>query len=77
MDDEEKIIKVFTGPEPAVFLLMRRLEEIGIESLIRNESELGYLGAVPDLLDLYILEDDLEKARPLIEKENEIEKPEE
>jgi hypothetical protein len=56
---------------------MRRLEEIGIESLIRNESELGYLGAVPDLLDLYILEDDLEKAKPLIEKENEIEKPEE
>lgn len=77
MDDEEKIIKVFTGPEPATLLLMKRLEEIGIESLIRNESELGYLGAVPDLLDLYILEDDLEKAKPLIDEANKLEEPEE
>ena len=77
MDEEEKIIKVFTGPEPAAFLLMKRLEEIGVESLIRNESELGYLGAVPDLLDLYILEDDLEKARPLIDEMNKTEGSEE
>jgi len=73
MEDEEKIIKVFTGPEPAALLLMKRLEEIGVESLIRNESELGYLGATPELLDLYILEDDLEKARPLIDEMNKIE----
>ena len=77
MDDEEKIIKVFTGPEPAALLLMKRLEQIGIESLLRNESELGYLGAVPDLMDLYILEDDLEKARPIIEETNEREESEE
>lgn len=77
MDDEEKIIRVFTGHEPAARLLMKRLEEIGIESLIRNESELGYLGAVPDILDLYILEDDLEKARPLLDEMNKLEEPEE
>ena len=70
MEDEEKIIKVFTGPEPAALLLMKRLEKIGIESLLRNESELGYLGAVPDVIDLYILEDDLEKAKPLIDEIN-------
>jgi len=77
MENEENLIKVFTGPEPTALLLMKRLEETGIESLIKNDSGLGYLGAVPAVIDLYIFEEDLEKARPLIEEMNEEQEPEE
>lgn len=76
MENEENIVKVFTGPEPTAMLLMKRLEETGIKALIKNDSGLGYLGAVPAVIDLYIFEEDLEKARPLIEEMNEQEEEE-
>lgn len=73
MENEEKLIKVFIGPEPTALLLMKRLEEIGVKSLIKNDSTLGYLGGNPVNVDLYILEDDMDKAAPLIDefRENE------
>lgn len=73
MENEEKLIKVFIGPEPTALLLMKRLEEIGVKSLIKNDSTLGYLGGNPVNVDLYILEDDMYKAAPLIDefRENE------
>lgn len=75
MEKEENLIKVFTGPEATAMLLMKRLEETGIKSLIKNDSGLGYLGAAPDAIDLYIFEEDLEKSRPLIEEMNELQEP--
>lgn len=66
MKNEEELIRVFTGPEPTALLLLEMLEETGVKGLIKNESGLGYIGAVPQVMDLYILEDDLEKATPLI-----------
>jgi len=77
MEKEENLVKVFTGPEPTALLLMRRLKETGIKSLIKNDSGLGYLGAVPAVIDLYIFEEDMEKARPLIEEMNEQQEEEE
>lgn len=77
MEREENLVKVFTGPEPTALLLMKRLEETGIKSLIKNDSGLGYIGAVPAVIDLYILEEDLEKARPLIEEMTERHKEDE
>jgi hypothetical protein len=67
MENEEKLVKVFTGPEPTALLLLKMLEETGLKGLIKNDSGLGYLGAVPQVLDLYIFEADLEKAKPLID----------
>lgn len=75
MEKEEKLIKVFTGPEPVAMLLMKRLEETGIKSMIKNDSGLGYLGAAPAVMDLYIFEEDLEKAMPLIDEMNEPSEP--
>ena len=66
MEKADNLIKVFTGPVATALLLMERLEETGVKSLTKNESNLGFLGAVPALTDLYILEEDLEKATPLI-----------
>jgi hypothetical protein len=77
MEREENLVKVFTGPEPTALLLMKRLEETGIKSLIKNDSGLGYLGAVPAVIDLYIFEEDMEKARSLIEEMNEQQEEEE
>jgi hypothetical protein len=77
MEREENLVKVFTGPEPTALLLMKRLEETGIKSLIKNDSGLGYLGAVPAVIDLYIFEEDMEKARPLIDEMNEQQEEEE
>ena len=77
MEREENLIKVYTGPEPTALLLMKRLEETGVKSLIKNDSGLGYIGAVPAVIDLYILEEDMEKARPLVEEMKEQQQEEE
>ena len=66
MEKADNLIKVFTGPVSTALLLMERLEETGVKSLTKNESNLGFLGAVPAITDLYILEEDLEKATPLL-----------
>lgn len=66
MENDEKLVRVFVGPEPTAMLLLEMLEETGVKGLIKNDSGLGYLGAVPQVMDLYILEEDLEKATPLI-----------
>ncbi len=66
MEDEEKIVRVFTGSEPTALLLLKLLEETGIKGLIKNDSGLGYIGANPATLDLYIFEEDRERAEPLI-----------
>lgn len=75
MEKEENLVKVFTGPEPTAMLLMKMLEETGIKSLIKNDSILGYIGAVPEVMDLYIFEEDMEKARPLIDEMNKQQEP--
>ena len=66
MENEEKLIRVFVGPEPTALLMLEMLEETGVKGLMKNDSGLGYLGAVPPVMDLYIMEEDLEKATPLI-----------
>lgn len=76
MEKEENLIKVFTGPQATAMLLMQRLEETGIKSLIKNDSGLGYLGGVPEVIELYIFEEDLDKAKPLIEEMNELQEEE-
>lgn len=68
MENEENLIKVFTGPEPTALLLLRMLEQSGIKGLIKNDSGLGYLGGIPIAMDLYIFETDLGKATPLIKE---------
>jgi len=76
MENDEKLIRVFVGPEPTAMLLLEMLEETGVKGLIKNDSGLGYLGSVPQVMDLYILEEDLEKATPLINEFKEKHYPE-
>jgi hypothetical protein len=67
MKKADNLIKVFTGSETLVFLLKGRLEEIGITSLIKNDSITAYLeSSPPPSIDLFIQEVDLTKADPII-----------
>lgn len=76
MENEENLIKVFTGAEPTALLLLKMLEEAGVKGLVKNDSGLGYLGAVPAVLDLYIFETDIDKAIPLVREFTESNEPE-
>jgi len=68
--DQGKLIIVYTGTELTVQLLKKELEDIGIESMIRNDFQsgvtAGFSGGVPSSVDLYIDENDLEKANPVV-----------
>ena len=66
MKKTDNLIKVFTGDEPSTILLKARLEETGISALIKNDSSAAFFGAVPPVIDLYIQESDLMKAKPMI-----------
>lgn len=67
MKKADNLIKVFTGSETLVIYLQGRLEEIGISTLIKNDSITAYLeGSPPPSVDLFIQEIDLKKADPII-----------
>lgn len=72
MKSEDNLIRVFSGTELEVNLLKEELEQIGIGSLIQNESNsgvmAGFFGGGPSSVDLFIQESDLEAATPLIEE---------
>ena len=65
--EKENLIKVFAGSEPTGILLKSRLEEIGINCIIKNDSSDAFLGTAPLIIDLYINEENLEKAKPVIQ----------
>ncbi|MFC2132511.1 DUF2007 domain-containing protein [Bacteroidota bacterium] len=72
MSGKDKIIKVFTGTKVEINLLKARLEEYGINSLIKNDFEssiiAGFGGGTLSTIYLYISEGDKEKAEPIIEE---------
>jgi len=67
MKKADNLIKVFIGSETLVILLKGKLEEIGVSTLIKNDSLTAYLeGTPPPSIDLYIQEIDLKKADSII-----------
>jgi len=63
---KENLIKVFAGSESSAILLKSRLKEIGVESVIKNDSSDAFLGTTPQVVDLYISKNDLKKSNPVI-----------
>jgi hypothetical protein len=63
---KEELIKAYSGPEHMALLLKEKLDEAGISSLVKNDSLDAYMGFSPRVVDLYISDNDLEKAGPLI-----------
>ena len=63
---KENLIKVFAGSESSAILLKSRLKEIGVESIVKNDSSDAFLGTSPQVVDLYISKSDLKKSNPVI-----------
>ena len=70
MKKESDLFKVFVGPEATCILLKNRLEKLGIEAIIKNDSSSAFLGTAPAVVDLYIQRSDLNKAEPIIKEFN-------
>ena len=66
------LVKVYTGTEITVQLLKGELEKIGVSSVIKDKFKsgisAGFGTGVPSAIDLFIDENNLEKAKPLIEE---------
>lgn len=71
MEQENDMIKVYTGHKVQVIYLKGMLKENGIEASIRDTFQTGISGGVmdgvPSALDVYVLESDLEKAKPIVD----------
>lgn len=69
MKDRDNLIRLYSGNEPLISILRVSLEDIGITTLVKNDSITAYLdGSQPRLTDLYIQEKDLEKAEPVVKE---------
>jgi hypothetical protein len=70
MENENDLIRIYTGTEVSVIHLKEELEENGISVMMQNDFQsgisAGFVGGVPSAIDLYILEKDLKKAEPII-----------
>lgn len=76
MEENNELVRVYTGTELTAKLLKEELEKQGIPGMVRNDFKsgvmAGFSGGMPSDTDLYIQESDLEKARPIINRFNEI-----
>ena len=72
MEEQTNTIRVYSGTELKVNLLKEELSQNGISSLIKNDFNSGlvacFSGGGPSAVDLYIQENDLEKAEPIIKE---------
>ncbi len=76
MDDHSKHIKFFTGSLIEIQRLQLDLDEDQIPSLVKNNFQSGirsgFYGGSPSLVELFIYEEDQEKAKPILKKFKEL-----
>jgi len=65
-------IKIFSGSFVVVSLALDRLKDIGIKGIVRDESEsarlAGFGASIQNFQELYVHEDELDRAIPIINK---------
>ena len=70
MNNENSLVRVYTGSVITVNLLKNELEIIGIAGIIQNDFNSGvyggFVGGTPSAIDLFIQQSDLTKAESLI-----------
>ena len=70
MEEEDDLIRIFTGSEVLVILLKGELEQTGVQSMVKNDYDAGlsagFVSGVPSAVDLYIQKSDLDKAEPIL-----------
>jgi len=70
MENNNDLIKVFSGTEVAVNLLKDELETFGIMAMVQNDFQsgitAGFFGGGPSAVDLFIQVTDQKEAEPII-----------
>jgi hypothetical protein len=70
MSEENELVRVYTGTEIKVRLLKDILGKAGIPGVIKNNFDsglaAGFGGGLPSGVDLYINENQLDKANPIV-----------
>lgn len=66
MKEKDTTIKAYSGSEGLVNILKDKLEQNGINATIQNNSGDSFLGGTPIAIDLYIRQNDIKKAEPII-----------
>ncbi|MFA5418049.1 MAG: DUF2007 domain-containing protein [Bacteroidales bacterium] len=68
--NEKDLIKIFTGTEIAVIQVKEILDENGIPTLMKNGYQsgisAGFIGGTPSTIELYVLEEDKERAEVIV-----------
>lgn len=68
---ETEYIKIYTGDFLTSQRIQQRLEDIGINAVVKNEDEsarlAGFANPVPNLQDIYVHETELEKAKTVVD----------
>jgi hypothetical protein len=67
MKKTKDLVKIFTGLEASAILLKAQLEELGIFTLTKNDFTGAFMGVAQPTIDLWINDDDLPKAKPVID----------
>jgi hypothetical protein len=71
MDDQSKHIRFFTGSLIEIQRLQIDLDDQEIPSMVRNNFQsgvrAGFYGGSPEQVELFIYEEDQEKAKPILE----------
>ena len=61
------LIRIYNGQETSSILLKARLEELGVFTLTKNDFSGAYMGVMEPSVDLWIYEDDLQEAKPVLD----------
>ena len=68
---ETEYVKIYTGDFLTSQRIQQRLEDIGINAVVKNEDEsarlAGFANPVPSLQDIYVHETELEKAKTVVD----------
>lgn len=70
MTPENDLVKIYTGRDVLVHILQDELESAGIGAMIRDDFYAGALagfGGTPDVVDLFVLTENENAARPIVE----------
>ncbi len=71
MENQKDLVRIFTGSLVDVQYYSERLEESNIASMWRDENASGVIvgmGGIPDSVDLFVAEENAEKAIEIIKK---------
>lgn len=70
MEEDKKLIRIYTGSEISAMLLKAELEEMGVSAMTQNDNisgiESSFVGNVRKETDLYIYESDYSKVEELV-----------